>query len=85
MFLSPSVTLLQPYVEKNVDFLPSIYQQEAIKARQDVYKGAGNNTDLVIYLPNAKHLLFNILQADIPPLDGQTLPESRQKIRFFLI
>ena len=81
MFLSPSVTLLQPYVEKNVDFLPSIYQQEAIKARQDVYKGAGNNTDLVIYLPNTKHLLFNILQADIPPLDGQTLAESRQKIK----
>ena len=44
---------------------------------------AGGVTDLVIYLTNAKHLLFNILHAVIPPLDGQTLPESQQEIEIF--
>ena len=46
------------------------------------YNHAGGVTDLVIYLTNAKHLLFNNLHAVIPPLDGQTCLEVRD---FFLI
>ena len=44
---------------------------------------AGSVTDLVIHLTNAKHLLFNNLHADIPPLDGQTCPEVGRKSGFF--
>ena len=36
--------------------------------------------NLLCTLYNAKQPLFNNLHAAIPPLDGQTLPESRQKI-----
>ena len=39
-------------------------------------------TLLYIYT-NAKHLLFNNLHAAIPPLDGQTLPESWLEIEIF--
>ena len=47
------------------------------------YNHTGSVTDLVIYLTNAKHLLFNNLHAGIPPLDGQTCPEVGRKSRFF--
>jgi len=38
---------------------------------------------LVIHLYNAKQPLLQHLHGGIPPLDGQTLPESRQKIRIW--
>ena len=47
------------------------------------YNHAGSVTDLVIYLTNAKHLLFNNLHAAIPPLDGQTCPEVGLKSKIF--
>ena len=38
-------------------------------------------TELVIHPYNAKQPLLQHLHDAIPPLDGQTLPESRQKVR----
>ena len=46
-------------------------------------KGAESVHQLVIHLYIAKQPLFNNLHAAIPPLDGPTLPESRQEIEFF--
>jgi len=50
---------------------------------RDLQSYAGSVTDLVMYLTNAKHLLFNNLHAAIPPLDGQTCPEVGWKWIFF--
>jgi len=47
------------------------------------YNHAGSVHQLVIHLHIAKQPLFNNLHAAIPPLDGQTLPESRQEIKIF--
>ena len=47
------------------------------------YNHAGSVHQLVIHLYIAKQPLFNNLHAAIPPLDGQTLPESRQEIEIF--
>ena len=51
-----------------------------MRLQKYVYKGAGSVTDLVIHLTNAKHLIFNILHAVIPPLDGQTCPKARKSL-----
>ena len=47
------------------------------------YNHAGSVHQLVIHPYNAKQPLLQHLHDGIPPLDGQTLPESRQKIEIF--
>ena len=44
------------------------------------YNHAGGLTDLAIHPYNAKQPLLQHLHDGIPPLDGQTLPDHRQKM-----
>jgi len=56
-----------------------------LKVYGGTYNYAWSVHQLVMHPCNAKQPLLQHLHDVIPPLDGQTLPESRQKIGFFAI
>jgi len=71
-------------ISRKSGFLPDLRhetgQPVAVKYGGRTYNHAESVHQLVIHPYNAKQPLFNNLHDGIPPLDGQTLPDHRQKI-----